>query len=89
MEALFAISGLVVGFVAGRFLYQRYFAGQEMGAKARRDEILRGAGEESERVVKEAEIRARDEIVTRREEFEKEAEKERREIREESAVRIV
>ncbi|MHC4342000.1 MAG: hypothetical protein ACYSX0_17515, partial [Planctomycetota bacterium] len=63
-----ALGGLVFGFIVGRFLYSRYLTTQESDARARREEILSASREEADRVVKEGEVRARDEIVTRREE---------------------
>ncbi|MHC4930842.1 MAG: ribonuclease Y [Planctomycetota bacterium] len=81
-EALWALGGLVVGFIVGRFLYSRYLTTQESDARARREELLSASREEADRVVKEGEVRARDEIVTRREDFDKESEKVRASIRE-------
>ena len=80
-EVIAGIAGLLAGAILGRLLYQRYLARQELDANARREEILRGGREEAARLTKDAEVRARDEIVTRREEFEREAEKARGEIR--------
>jgi len=77
-----AVGGLVVGFLAGRYLYNRIVAAREAEAAARREHVLREAREEAERVVKDAQVRAKDEVLTRREEFEREAEKQRSEIRE-------
>jgi ribonuclease Y len=74
--------GLVLGFVIGRFLYQRFLSAKEAAAQAKHEEILAQADKEAQRLVKEAKVQARDELVTRREEFEKEAEKARAEIRE-------
>jgi len=81
MEYAYALSGLLVGFFAGRHLYYRFLSTREADAKARTEEILRHGREEAERLVKEATVQARDEVVTRREEFEREAERARAEIR--------
>ena len=72
-----AAAGLVLGFLVGRYLYHRFLAAREAEAAARREQILREAREEAERVVKDAQVQAKDEILTRREEFEREAEKQR------------
>jgi len=80
-EALYGAVGLVLGFVAGRYLYQRFLSARERELGERRDDLLRQAREESERIVREAQVQARDELVTRREEFEKEAEKARADLR--------
>ena len=74
--------GLLAGFVVGRVLYQRFLSAKEAAARAKHEEILAQAAEESDRLIKEAKVQARDELVTRRERFEAEAEKSRAEIRE-------
>ncbi len=79
--ALGAVGGLTAGFLGGRYLYQRFVTGQEAGARTSADEIVKKAQEESQRLIKEAEVTARGEVVTRREAFEKEAEHARSEIR--------
>jgi len=79
--ALFALGGLAVGFVLGRFVYHRFVSAQKADARTQCEEILKHGRDEAGRLVKEAEIRARDEAVTRREEFDREAEKARAEIR--------
>jgi len=80
--ALAAVGGLLVGFLAGRYLYHRLLQVREAEALGRRDAILRQAQEEADRIRKEATVQARDEILTRREEFERESEKVRSEVRE-------
>ncbi|MEM8883604.1 MAG: ribonuclease Y [Planctomycetota bacterium] len=75
------LGGLVGGFVAGYWLYQRVVHGRAADAKAQADEILRKAEEDARRVEREAEVRARDVMVTRREEVEKELEAPRAELR--------
>ncbi|MHC4939721.1 MAG: ribonuclease Y [Planctomycetota bacterium] len=79
--AAIGLGGLIVGFVAGYWLYQRVVSGREADAKARAEEIVRKAQDEAQRVEKEAQVRARDELVTRREEAEKELEAGRHELR--------
>jgi ribonuclease Y len=77
-----SVAGILVGFLAGRYLYNRFLSAREAEAAARREEVLRGARVEADRVLKDAQVRAKDEILTRREEFEREAEKQRAEFRE-------
>ncbi len=76
------VVGAVLGFLLGRYLYQRVVQAQAAEAEARGEQIVRDARAEAARLVKEAEIRARDEVVTRREEFDREAERTRSEMRE-------
>jgi ribonuclease Y len=80
--AIGAIIGIALGFLFGRYLYQRFRAAEAAGARDEAEQILAQGRAEAERVVKEATVQARDEILTRREEFERETEKTRAEIRE-------
>ena len=81
MEAVYVAAGVVAGFILGRFLYGRYLSAREATERAQREELLKKAREESERLVKDAGVKARDEVVTRREKFEREVEEGHREIR--------
>ncbi len=76
------VVGIALGFLLGRHFYQRLVKDQSAAADAQREQIVRDARAEAARLVKEAEVRARDEIVTRREEFDREAERTRAELRE-------
>ncbi|MHC4953369.1 MAG: ribonuclease Y [Planctomycetota bacterium] len=67
-----AVGGLIVGFVAGRWIYQKVVAGREADAEQRAKDIVSRAEETARSTVRDAEVRARDELVTRREEFDKE-----------------
>jgi ribonuclease Y len=82
MEWLIGAVAATLGFLAGRFLYHRLLAGREAEGAARRERALAEARAEAERILRDAQIRAKDEILTRREEFERDAEKQRAEIRE-------
>ena len=77
-----AAAGILLGFLGGRYLYHRFLAAREAGSAAQREALLQKAREEADRLVKDAQVRAKDEILTRREEFEREAERQRAEIRE-------
>lgn len=80
--AIGAVIGAALGFLVGRYLYQRFRTAEEAGARSQAEQILAQGRAEAERVVKEATVQARDEILTRREEFERETERTRGEIRE-------
>jgi len=72
---------LVVGFLGGRWLYQKVVAGREADAEARAKDIVEQAEAHAKTIRREAEVTARDEQVTRREAFDREQEAMRAEIR--------
>ncbi|MGQ0614578.1 MAG: ribonuclease Y [Planctomycetaceae bacterium] len=80
--ALGTAAGAVAGFGLCLYLQKRRL-GSRLGVMRREgEEALRAAREEAERVLKEARIQARDELVTRREESDREIEGAKRELRE-------
>jgi ribonuclease Y len=81
-EGLIALGGIALGVLVHRFVYLRITARRRADARAEGEQALARAREEADRVLKEAQVRARDEVVTRREEFERESEKARAEVRE-------
>jgi len=82
MWIFWALGGLVAGVAAGVLIYQARLRAAKRDAEQESERIVGRAKEEADRVVRTATVQARDELVTRREAFEKEAENARKEIRE-------
>jgi ribonuclease Y len=75
-------AGAGAGYAASLLVQTRRLNSRLAELRREGERALAAARTEAERVVKEAQVQARDELVTRREAFEREAEEERREIRE-------
>jgi ribonuclease Y len=73
-----ALAGLAAGYAAARAVDRS--RGRTLRTQA--DEILRGARDDADRIRKEAELRAKDDLFQRREEFKREAEQVRGDLRE-------
>jgi ribonuclease Y len=79
ISCLAAVSGLVAGFYGGiRLVHRSRFK----NLRGEADEIVRAARAEADKVCKEAELKAKDELYRQREEFKRETEQVRAELRE-------
>ena len=75
--AVAAIGGIGVGYLI-RLLYVRWM---DQSAQKQRDEIVQRAGEEAASIKKEADLAAKAERIKAREEFERESQVVRKELR--------
>lgn len=78
-HALAALAGLVAGAIACYFYIRHQQTQNLLGAEARAKDLIAQAEKNAENILKESELKAKDEFFKKREEFNREAEKVRNE----------